>query len=57
MLFACWISDGKWEIRLDHPHLPDGNAIFCGEFLDLAFGDIQKSGNIGDGKGVRPPVD
>jgi hypothetical protein len=24
VLFACWVSEGKWEIRVDHQHLPDG---------------------------------
>jgi hypothetical protein len=32
-------------------------SIFGGEFVNLAFGDIQQFGNIGDGEGVRPPVE
>lgn len=24
VFFACWVSNGEWEIRLDHPHQPDG---------------------------------
>src|ERR1019366_1732395 len=29
-------------------------SIFGGEFVNLAFGDIQQFSNIGDGEGVRP---
>jgi hypothetical protein len=37
--------------------LETGNAIFGGEFINLAFGDIQEFGYIGDGEGLRPPVE
>ena len=34
-----------------------GNAIFGGEFVDLALGDIQQFGNVGDGESVSSPVE
>ena len=32
-------------------------SIFGSEFVNLAYGDIQQFGNIGDGEGVRPPIE
>lgn len=50
-------GEGGWIETDRAADLETGNAIFGGEFVNLAFGYIQEFGNIGDGEGIRPPIE
>jgi hypothetical protein len=46
------------RIETDRATDPEtGYPILSGEFVNLAFGDIQQFSDIGDGEGVRPPIE